>query len=596
VPYWTSQFRAIYLQLAVSHEDNRRRALVSLAPQESIVAQAAPDFSKSLQANVAQLLSGPDRRPLICLLAFGIIWAIELFWVQHTTLVTLHSGGPRFDLWAPKIRLILDVFFVASMCMLLRPPYLMVVAIASFALNALLVMYQNRFQQPLSSLTVLTTYQEGIQLAGFAWAWFPKVWASALATTLVVKLVLLWNSRNFSFLPKTRWMGTALFVFLYAGLFCITVWLDPLNAILTKRGVGRLGMIRGYTGPWLAELYYLTDPVLLKNAISRAQTRSDVLTPIETPIPIHEKLVILQVESLDYNILDYRFNGREVTPFLNRLKQQSLFYRARCYHMLGSADADFTMLVGGPPAMNVLNYNLNLFPYDSALPYFLDRRGFGTSSFHGNNGAFYNRKNAFGKMGFEQMYFREEMEGLGTFKIDGLGLRDRDVFTFSSLKLRTARKPTCHFIITLTSHTPYTFLAADENLFISNPTNGVERYFNHIHYVDDCLRDYITSLGKGVTVVIYADHPTEEGHGNFKPSRVGAEEFVPVFIYDTDRDLSKLQKTRDSDLALGGTLRMIDISAYLRNQLQANFKPARRDPSIPTVDSNSRPAAPVGSP
>jgi hypothetical protein len=85
------------------------------------------------------------------------------------------------------------------------------------------------------------------------------------------------------------------------------------------------------------------------------------------------------------------------------------------------------------------------------------------------------------------------------------------------------------------------------------------------------LRDYITSLGKGVTVMIYADHTTEKGKGDFQPARDDTAEYVPMFIYDTDRDLGALQKTRATGLALSGELKMIDISAYLRNQLANAF-------------------------
>lgn len=49
-------------------------------------------------------------------------------------------------------------------------------------------------------------------------------------------------------------------------------------------------------------------------------------------------------------------------------------------------------------------------------------------------------------------------------------------------------------------------------------------------------------------------------------------EYVPVFIYDTDRNLSVLQKTRDG-IATSGDLRMLDIDSYLRNQIARNFGP-----------------------
>ena len=59
----------------------------------------------------------------------------------------------------------------------------------------------------------------------------------------------------------------AILVFLgYAILWSVVAYLDPLQRIQTTRGVGRLGHIRGYLGPWFAEWYYLRGDHLLTDA------------------------------------------------------------------------------------------------------------------------------------------------------------------------------------------------------------------------------------------------------------------------------------------------------------------------------------------
>ena len=517
-----------------------------------------------------------QRMGLACLIAFSLVWLIELFWVQGTTLVTSHSGGPQFNYWAPKIRLLLDAFFIGSLCTLFRVRLLAIVAVLGFVLNLALVSYTNYFHRPLTMYTVFSAYREGAQMSRFIWEWLPKWPAAILLAICLIKFGLLWKARKVILPLKIRGVFFAGFATAFASVFCATLWLDPLSMILKTRGVARLGIIRGYTGPWMAELYYLRDPRLLKNAIDRVRIQSDILTPREVIAPIHNRLVIIQVESLDYNVLGYKVNGKEVTPFLNQLREQSLFYRARAYHTIGSADADFTMLAGGPPAMNVLNYSLPDFPYDGSLPRFLGDFGFSTSSFHGNSGSFYNRRDAFKKMGFSEIFFREDLEPLGAFATDSIGLRDKDVLAYSSLRLRRSTTPTCHFIITLTSHSPYVFVEPSNLSLIPKPTDSAERYFNHINYVDSCLRDYVTSLGRNVTVVIYADHPTESGRGDFTPARTETAKYVPVFIFDTGRNLAELQRTRTT-VATSGELKMIDISAYLRNCVAASFPTQSRE-------------------
>ena len=162
----------------------------------------------------------------------------------------------------------------------------------------------------------------------------------------------------------------------YLGLTALASRMDPLSKILTTRGIGRLGMIRGYFVTWLAEFYYLGKREVLASAIRQRQMTSDALTPVEASIPIRRKIVIIQAESLDFNVLGCHFNGREVTPFLNRLRERSLFYRITAARYSGSADADFVMLNGVMPSKHIITYNIPTYPYHNTLPQFLAQFGY----------------------------------------------------------------------------------------------------------------------------------------------------------------------------------------------------------------------------
>jgi phosphoglycerol transferase MdoB-like AlkP superfamily enzyme len=526
------------------------------------------------------------NQSVLCLLGFALIWLLELYWFQARTLVPSQGLGARFAFWAPKIRFVLDIFFIGAVCSFLRARWLMAIACGSFLAHVVLITYTNIFSQPLSLLTAIASWREGVSVAPFALSWLPPKPTIALAIVLAVQILLLRAAAKQRFSSRDRLALGGCSTLAYAALFGVTLLLDPLSAAKQSTGVARLGVIRGYVGPWFAELYYLNDERLLQNAVEQHRRRSSDLVPIEANIPIHDRLVIIQVESLDYNILGYRANGIEVTPFLNSLREQSMLYKVRAFHPTGSADADFTMLTGGPPATHVLNYNLPNFPYDDTLPQILGKNGFKTYAFHGNTGQFYNRRSAFEKMGFTEFSFREELEPRGAFEIDRLGLQDRGVLDYSSLTFRQEKGPVCHFVITLTSHTPYVFLKANDREVVPHPSDAVDRYFNHMRYVDNCLRDYFTSLGKHVTVVLYSDHPTEEGKDDFQPARVGPVQYVPVFVYDSDRNLGDLQRTRASR-AMDGSLNIVDFVSYLRSQIELNFAGEKDD-----LDAVKKPSKP----
>src|SRR5262249_34333854 len=143
--------------------------------------------------------------------------------------------------------------------------------------------------------------------------------ASVFLVLMVCQWLLLLAARR----PKISWRhqcATALlFLGSYATLFVIANGIDPLNRILTTRGVARVGVIRGYLGSWFAELYYLTDDKILQRAIARQKAPHDKLIPIEGDLPIGDRIVVIQCESLDFRLLDRKANGVVLTPFLNEL-------------------------------------------------------------------------------------------------------------------------------------------------------------------------------------------------------------------------------------------------------------------------------------
>jgi glucan phosphoethanolaminetransferase (alkaline phosphatase superfamily) len=499
---------------------------------------------------------------------FVLVWTTELYQVQAVTLVYPNDGGPRFEFWAPKVRLVLDTLFILTLTVSLRRRWLVPLLVGAFFVYLGLVTYYQYFYRPVSILTIFNNWREGLQLGGFALDLFPKRATALLLLALAAKLAALYLSRRATLPRNCAWLLAAVFVAVYASLYLVANRFDPLDAIQTTRGVGRLGAIRGYTGPWLAEWYYLGDQQVLERALNRRSARYDRLTPVEAEIPIHDHLVILQAESLDYNILGFEVDGIEVTPFLNHLRQESMYYRVRAIHYNGSSDADFVALNGVVSSSHQNTYVIPGYPYTDTTPQLLARCGFDTYSFHGNSGEFYRRRQAFEKMGFKKIYFRKEFEERFGLPADHWGVPDKEVLTLSILKMREATTPTCHFIITNTTHTPYTMLPGEKEIF-KNPRTTVQNYINNMRYLDNCLRDYVTSLGHGATIVIYGDHTTEGGEGDFQPDRDRSRdrEYVPFYIYDTDQDLSKLQKTRNQVVAKDGSLNLVDMIKYVRGQV-----------------------------
>ncbi|SHM84058.1 Sulfatase [Halanaerobium congolense] len=58
-----------------------------------------------------------------------------------------------------------------------------------------------------------------------------------------------------------------------------------------------------------------------------------------------KNIIVIQLESFDQKIINYRHNNREVAPFLNKLKENSLYFNnIYAQHVNESFDAKFSFL------------------------------------------------------------------------------------------------------------------------------------------------------------------------------------------------------------------------------------------------------------
>ncbi len=532
--------------------------------------------------------------------AFIAIWTAALFAVQATTLVSAELLTPRFARTAPRLRLLMDLCFTTAVTMLLPTAGLVIVSALMFLMSVVLVFYSRYFMRPLSALTVYHNWREGAKAGRDSAASRFGPTAVVFGSLSLVMIALVLTAPGPGIDRRVIWLFGGAAVAGYLGLIAFAHFKDPPSKIRTTRGIGRVGLIRGYFITWLAEFFYLGSREVRESAIEQRQVVCDALTPLETTIPIREKLAIIQAESLDFNALGLEIGGQEVTPFLNRLRQRSLFYRISAARDTGSADADFIMLNGVLPSPHINTYNIRGYPYRNTLPQFLNSLGYRTAAFHGNTGNFYSRRNAFEKMGFAEIHFLEEMLG------DGLpacawGIEDRQVLDYSARLLRDSSGPTCHFVITMSTHTPYKLLRNVESEIVPHPKTMADDYYNNMRYLDNRLREYIASLGSA-TVVIYSDHPADsELAPDFVPDCQCRKGHVPCFIFDSDADLGAMQRTREQRMAIDGNLTLLDVSSFLRAQLTASHGaahfavPNRSDCQLASDPERERPVPTNGS-
>ena len=116
-----------------------------------------------------------------------------------------------------------------------------------------------------------------MEMSAFAWDLLDGSTVLSLGAVLFVKLLVLKSIPTTSRRRSPAWMAFfGCFAMAYVTLFAVADHFDPLEKIAYKRTLGRLGIIRGYLGPWIAEFYYLNDERLMQRApgAARNQKRS----------------------------------------------------------------------------------------------------------------------------------------------------------------------------------------------------------------------------------------------------------------------------------------------------------------------------------
>ena len=246
-------------------------------------------------------------------------------------------------------------------------------------------------------------------------------------------------------------------------------------------------------------------------------------------------IIFIHMESIQNFVMDLKFHGEEITPNLNRLAKEGMFF-SNFYPQVStgtSSDTEFTLLSSLMPASSgtvfVSYYNRNY----NTIPKILKDNGYFTFSMHGNLASMWNRSKAHPSLGYESMYFEESFTYTDEDVIN-LGINDKLFFEESIPILENIEKEHTNYmgtIITLSNHSPFTFIDkygefdfSEEVEVLNEQTNQLEKittnylmgtpvgnYLTSVHYADSALGDFLTYINNSsafdnTLFVFYGDH------------------------------------------------------------------------------------------
>lgn len=266
-----------------------------------------------------------------------------------------------------------------------------------------------------------------------------------------------------------------------------------------------------------------------------------------------KNIIVIHAESMQKFAMDLTFNNKEVTPNLNKLANEGIFF-SNFYSQVGvgtSSDAEFTFNTSLMPSTKGTVF-VNYFDRDYiSIPKLLKEQGYYTYSMHANTGEFWNRNTMHKSLGYDKFYNKD------SYTIDetiGLGLSDKSFFRQSVDIMKQIKeeenKPFYSLLIMLSNHTPFSDLALMEDYkttidvtidnqtvtrdYLNNTTMG--NYLRSVHYADSAIGEFIDNLDKeglleNTILVIYGDHD----------ARLDFEDFNLLYNYDPITDTIKTE-------------------------------------------------------
>jgi len=256
-----------------------------------------------------------------------------------------------------------------------------------------------------------------------------------------------------------------------------------------------------------------------------------------------KNIIAIHAESIQSVAMTQKFNGEEVTPNLNKLAKEGIYF-SNFYSQVGvgtSSDAEFTYATSLMPSLSGTVF-VNYFDTEYVtIQKLLKEKNYYVTSMHANNGDFWNREVMHKNMGYDQFYDKKY------FTIDetiGLGLSDKSFFKQTIPYLQDIKDSNENFyatLIMLSNHTPFddtelmdefettVNYQVNGEIITDNPIEGtmLEDYFRSVHYADQAIGEFINNLDENgllenTVIVIYGDHE----------ARIDKEEYDLLYNYN----------------------------------------------------------------
>lgn len=325
--------------------------------------------------------------------------------------------------------------------------------------------------------------------------------------------------RRWAVRPRPTRMHRARAAVLFGVMAAVCSWL-----IVPNRGIvneleraERMGIINYEIDVMLTSgREELIDPdAVTPEAVREVKGLKDVALPKYWRAAENRHIILIQLEAFQTLLLDLEADGREVTPVMNRLKNEAVYFPL-FFQQVGAgntSDAEYTAntsLLTPPAGAASEAYGRKALP---SLAKRLHSRGYNAVTFHTNDVAFWNRHDLYAAIGFnryyDQTYFQDE-------DLVHFGSSDEVLYRKSAAELARMAEDGRRIyanIISMSAHHPFNLPEHKDIFDLPERFRGtfVGDYLRSQHYADAALGMFIeelkaAGLWENSLIVIYGDH------------------------------------------------------------------------------------------
>ena len=225
-----------------------------------------------------------------------------------------------------------------------------------------------------------------------------------------------------------------------------------------------------------------------------------------------KNLIAIQVESLENFVINKKVYGQEITPTLNKLLSQSLYFD-NIYEQNNSgtsSDADLMVNTSIFPIREGSTFPTYPWTSYNSLQNILKSDGYTTISTHAELPGSWNWAEPHKSFGTDKLW---DINEFNVDEVIGLGLSDESYLKQIASKLKSEDDPFYTFLATLTSHGP--FEIPEDKKLLDLPKeldeNMLGKYFQSVRYTDEAIKLFIEELEKNgqldnTVLMIYGDH------------------------------------------------------------------------------------------